>query len=222
MTGRSRIERFGLGEKILAYWSADLSYDDICRKVALEHADARVSKSQISRYLALNAKIVAALKEEKKSRQIELTAQSAKNMLIGLIHEVNERRKELREDPRMWAVLTRLKFDLVDKVLKVTGTYAVENDVKASVTNTATPRQPRRGEPRCPDCAYGLIFRDGLDIRVIEQDPRRCEGCPYRGKFHRDEIREGLEDRSRISPELFTKIMDESKEGVYGCIKRET
>ncbi len=209
----SRIERLGLGVKILAYAASGMPHDEILEKVEQEHPGAQLTLHHVSRYLlAHNASTAIAPPSSSAIQSISIEA--FKVELLSAINEARSKYNQYRDDPKAGWAWFKHYLESLDRMGKAVGGYQPDSQVNVGVRVDALQTREsieaalkaKDGQQMEPDRITAIldVLSDlGVTPRPGPIDGRRCEGCPHGPK--------PLGERMREYQGHFEKVLGESQ-----------
>jgi hypothetical protein len=209
----SKIDRLGLGLKIIAYASTGMPHDEILEKVEQEHPGTHLTLHHVSRYLlAHNASNAIALPSSTAIQSISIEA--FKVELLSAINEARSKYTQYRDDPKAGWAWFKHYLESLDRMGKAVGGYLPDSQVNVGVrvdalqTRESVKAALEAKDEADPDRIAAIL--DVLsDLGVVPKlpapvDGRRCEGCPHGPK--------PLDERMREYQDHFEKALEEGQD----------
>lgn len=145
MGRQSRIDKHGLGPKVVAYAKAGYPHSEIIAKIKQEHAGIELSFSQVSRYLqAYNANIASEMPPQATDVK-EISLAVFREELLAAINTAKSRYAAFKNDPKSGLEWFKVHLSNLDRMAKSLGCYGPDNQVNVGI---------RVDGKQCDGCPY--------------------------------------------------------------------
>ena len=129
MPRKSKIEQLGIGDKVVGYSLSGMEAPEIINKIALEHAGVKLTQNNISTYLHRRSLDIAKEKAVSRNNEITFTLDSVMKNILETVGEIKQYLDKFTDNPRAAPQLLKVKVDALDKLVKMLGGYAPEQQV---------------------------------------------------------------------------------------------
>lgn len=136
-----------MGDKVIAYSLAGMTLAEIVTHIEREHSGVQLNQKNVHRYLQKHSDLISKRKTDATNNDIMFTLDSIKKTLIETVGEIRMYLEKFDDNPKAVGTGLKLKLDAIEKMAKMLGGYAPDNQVNVQVNTLALATNALNARP---------------------------------------------------------------------------